>query len=412
MKKFIFTLLLTVIIIPQLFAETGTVQLIYTNGTVSYNDTQTFYEFDVSTYIDGGDGQSIFREGMVYVQYNTTIFGSSIVTNGKLVSVTFLGPLAVKNGSNDPLYSLSNNGTDTFTNTFSLTFEADFAFGSGHYGSDTYITNSSGSPVTFMRIKMEVAASGTSTVSWSSSIGNDVNIYREHSDGTLFEALSTTGATETTEIVYSNTGDPALPITLKNFAAQYDDAKVVLNWTTDSETQNMGFFIKRAVKYAADDLSDYDIIASYMTDETLYGAGTTTEQHNYVYYDSDVKPGISYSYILEDVDYNGYITSHGPLSIAIPENILFANEDFSLGSNYPNPFNPSFTIPFELTRAMNVSINMYDITGRQVLHIADGFMEPKRYRLYVDGSHLNSGIYFVRTIVGQEVFTQKMIMLK
>ncbi|MCK4812799.1 MAG: hypothetical protein KAT14_02545, partial [Candidatus Marinimicrobia bacterium] len=236
MKKFIFILLLTFIIISQLFAETGTVQLIYSNGTVSYNDTQTFYEFDVLAYIDGGDGQSIFKEGQVYVKYDTTIFGgANLVSNGKLVSITFLGPLA-EEAVGIPLYNFSNQGVDTFTDAFSITFEPQYSFSSGLYGSATYITDQSGSPDSLIRIKMEVAASGTSTVSWPSGVSGLNTLYKEFSDTSNFEALSTTGATETTAIVYSNTGDPALPITLKNFAAQYDNAKVILKWTTESET--------------------------------------------------------------------------------------------------------------------------------------------------------------------------------
>jgi len=409
MKKIIVTLLLIAIVMPQLFAVTGTVTLSYDNGTVSYNDTQTFYEFDVQVYIDGGSGSNIFDDGMVYVEYNTSVFGSSVESNGKIVSITKMGPFATDGGG---LYTIINP-TDMTSNIFVFTFEATNAYDDSGYDSDTYISNSSGSLSTLFRIKMEVSVSGSSDVAWPTGIPDLNLIYTEHdASNSTYEALSVANATETTNIVYSNTGDPALPITLKEFSALYINGGVALSWITESEVQNLGYVLKRAIIYSDDDFSSYEVIASYQTDDELYGAGTTTEQNTYTYIDNNVKPGVSYSYILEDVDYDGNIVSHDPLSIVIPENFLYENEDFSLGSNYPNPFNPSFTIPFELTKTMDVSIKMYDITGKQVMSILDGTFEARQYQFRVNASDLNSGIYFVRTIIGSEVITQKMTLLK
>ena len=398
-------------IAPQLFAETGTVTLSYDNGTVSYNDTQTFYEFDVLGYVASGSGTNVFKEGQIYVEYNTSVFGSSVVANSKIVSITLMGPLATDGGL---LYGLANNGTDTYTNAFSVTFEASQDYDSPFYDSDTYISTSSGSPSTPIQIKMEVSASGSSSLDWPTSVTELDSLFREYNNalGSTYEALSVANAVETTDIVYSNTGDPALPITLKEFSAQYVNRGVALSWVTESEVQNLGYVLKRAIIYSDDDFSSYDVIASYQTDDELYGAGTTTEQNTYSYIDKDVKPGVNYSYVLEDVDYDGNVVTHDPISIVIPENFLYENEDFSLGSNYPNPFNPSFTIPFELTKTMDVSIKMYDITGKQVMSILDGTFEARQYQFRVNASDLNSGIYFVRTIIGSEVITQKMTLLR
>lgn len=408
MKSIITTLLLIVMIVPQLFAETGTVTLSYANGTVSYNDTQTFYEFDVQVYIDGGSGTNIFDDGMIYVEYNTSVFGISVVTNNK-ITITKMGPFATDGGG---LYTIINP-TDMTSNIFVFTVEATKAVDDSGYDSDTYISNSSGSLSTLFRIKMEVSVSGSSNVAWPTGIPDLNLIYTEHdASNSTYEALSVANAVETTDIVYSNTGDPALPITLKEFSALYINGGVALSWITESEVQNLGYVLKRAIIYSDDDFSSYEVIASYQTDDELYGAGTTTEQNTYTYIDNNVKPGVSYSYILEDVDYDGNIISHDPISIFISENLLYENENFTLGSNYPNPFNPSFTIPFELTKTMDVSIKMYDITGKQVMSILDGTFEARQYQFRVNASDLNSGIYFVRTIIGSEVITQKMTLLK
>ncbi len=263
-----------------------------------------------------------------------------------------------------------------------------------------------------MRIKLEVAASGTSTVSWPEGVVGVNDLFKEFSDESSYEGLVTANATETTAIVYSNSGDPALPITLADLTARYENGHVEINWTTESETQNLGFVIKRAVQYGEDDLSDYEVIASYLTHDALFGAGNSTGANHYAYTDRDVKPGVTYRYILEDVDYNGTVTAQEPVTVIVPENTVFANSDFSLGSGYPNPFNPSFTVPFELNRAMDVNIAMYDITGKMVRSIASGSMDAGNYRLHVDASDLNSGIYFVRTVIGKQVLTQKMLLVK
>ena len=411
MKKIIVTLLLIVIIVSQLFAETGTVTLYYENGTVSYTDTQTFYEFDVQAYIDGGSGSNIFKEGQIYVEYNTSVFGTNVVDNNKIVSITKMGPLAANSGY---LYTINpSGGNDTYSDAFSVSFVNAQPYTDTGYDSDTYISNSSSSLTTILRIKMEVSASGSSNLDWPSDVTDINNLFREHdATSSLYTGFSITNAVETTSIVYSNTGDPALPITLKEFSAQYADTGVALSWVTESEVQNLGYVLKRAIIYSDDDFSSYDVIASYQTDDELYGAGTTTEQNTYAYIDKNVKPGVNYSYILEDVDYDGNVVTHDPVNIVIPENLLYENEDFTLGSNYPNPFNPSFTIPFELTRTMDVTINMYDITGKQVMSIVNGSFEARQYQIRVNASSLNSGIYFVRTMIGNEIITQKITLLK
>ncbi|MCK4529966.1 MAG: hypothetical protein KAU44_02220, partial [Candidatus Marinimicrobia bacterium] len=191
MKKIILTLLLIVVIVPQLFAETGTVTLSYANGTVSYNDTQTFYEFDVQVYIDGGSGSNIFDDGMVYIEYNTSVFGSSVESSGKIVSITKMGPFAVDGGG---LYSIINP-TDMTSNIFVFTFEATNAYDDSGYDSDTYISNSSGSLSTLFRIKMEVSVSGSSNVAWPTGIPDLNLIYTEHdASNSTYEALSVANA--------------------------------------------------------------------------------------------------------------------------------------------------------------------------------------------------------------------------
>jgi len=88
----------------------------------------------------------------------------------------------------------------------------------------------------------------------------------------------------------------------------------------------------------------------------------------------------------------------------------------TLGS-YPNPFNPSTNIRYQLIENSRVSIKVYDILGRQITTLVDGNKTAGQYIAVFDGSHFASGVYFVRMMVQgsnaqQIVKTLKIQMLK
>ena len=95
---------------------------------------------------------------------------------------------------------------------------------------------------------------------------------------------------------------------------------------------------------------------------------------------------------------------------------------FRLGTNYPNPFNPSTTIPFALTRSGVVTLGIYDNAGRLVKTLINEPFQPGEYTVQWDGRNGNgqtvaSGVYFVRMQVkvdGQVAFTafRKLVLMK
>ena len=85
---------------------------------------------------------------------------------------------------------------------------------------------------------------------------------------------------------------------------------------------------------------------------------------------------------------------------------------FELLQNFPNPFNPSTTIAFNLPKAGNVKLTVYDPLGREVAVLVDDFRAAGTYRVNFDASALNSGIYFYRIISGEYNQTRKLILLK
>jgi hypothetical protein len=94
----------------------------------------------------------------------------------------------------------------------------------------------------------------------------------------------------------------------------------------------------------------------------------------------------------------------------------------ALLQNYPNPFNPETWIPFQLAEDSDVKIRIYDIRGRLIKtlnlgHLRAGYYTTKASAAYWDGRNelgekVASGIYIYQLLIGGEVFTKKMIILK
>ncbi len=114
-------------------------------------------------------------------------------------------------------------------------------------------------------------------------------------------------------------------------------------------------------------------------------------------------------------NYQQSVTAISTSSLSIPEK-------HRLFHNYPNPFNPSTTIPYQLARTGKVELSIYDIHGRLVHTIINKTQSAGIYRVSWDGSNsqgikVSSGIYFYRLRVyspGQSVvqIEKKMLLLK
>ncbi|NGP88938.1 T9SS type A sorting domain-containing protein [Fodinibius halophilus] len=85
---------------------------------------------------------------------------------------------------------------------------------------------------------------------------------------------------------------------------------------------------------------------------------------------------------------------------------------FKLFPNYPNPFNPSTTIQYEIPEQIKVSVNVYNILGQQVRTLVDKNQQPGRYTVRFDGSRLSSGVYFLKIDAGDFSEAQRMTLIK
>jgi len=84
----------------------------------------------------------------------------------------------------------------------------------------------------------------------------------------------------------------------------------------------------------------------------------------------------------------------------------------NLVGNYPNPFNATTLIEFELPVTSAVSLNIFDINGRWVSTLVDEIVTAGLHTITFDGSAFASGIYFARLTAGNYNTTHKMVLLK
>jgi gluconolactonase len=102
-----------------------------------------------------------------------------------------------------------------------------------------------------------------------------------------------------------------------------------------------------------------------------------------------------------------------PLLTGIKEGILLP-EKFKLEQNYPNPFNPQTTIGYQIHKAGNVSLKIYDTLGNKIATLVDEFKPAGIYNTQLSASelHLSSSIYYYQLTAGNLTQTKKMIYLK
>jgi hypothetical protein len=86
--------------------------------------------------------------------------------------------------------------------------------------------------------------------------------------------------------------------------------------------------------------------------------------------------------------------------------------EFTLEQNYPNPFNPSTRIGFSLPEDGIVSLTIYDITGKEVKRIIEGFKMKGKYSVDFDAGQLSGGVYFYELSAGSFTQTKKMVLVK
>jgi len=85
---------------------------------------------------------------------------------------------------------------------------------------------------------------------------------------------------------------------------------------------------------------------------------------------------------------------------------------FSLSHNYPNPFNPTTTINYQIPEQSFVTLKVYDVLGSEIETLVDQEKPKGNYEVEFNATNLSSGVYFYRLRAGDFVETKKMVLMK
>lgn len=86
--------------------------------------------------------------------------------------------------------------------------------------------------------------------------------------------------------------------------------------------------------------------------------------------------------------------------------------EHKLYTNYPNPFNPTTKIKFELPKDEFVKITVYDLSGKAVSELVNERLKAGVYETDFNGSYLSSGTYFYKIETNNFIETRKMVLIK
>jgi predicted GH43/DUF377 family glycosyl hydrolase len=105
----------------------------------------------------------------------------------------------------------------------------------------------------------------------------------------------------------------------------------------------------------------------------------------------------------------GYATS---TPTEVRDNLLELPSKLILNQNFPNPFNPSTTIKYQIANAGMVSLKVFDILSKEVKTLVNEYQPAEYYEVNFEASNLPSGVYFYQLRSGDFIQTKKMILLK
>ncbi len=96
----------------------------------------------------------------------------------------------------------------------------------------------------------------------------------------------------------------------------------------------------------------------------------------------------------------------------ITEEIAQIPETIDIFQNFPNPFNSSTTINFQISKRDFVSLRIFDILGKEISSLIDGIKEPGRYSVTFSAKSISSGIYYYTLKTGGFLKTKKLVYIR
>ena len=87
-------------------------------------------------------------------------------------------------------------------------------------------------------------------------------------------------------------------------------------------------------------------------------------------------------------------------------------DKFTLHQNHPNPFNPSTSMNLHMPVEGNVTVQVYELNGREVQTLLSGMLPKGDYNITWNAARQSSGMYLIRAITAEQTAVQKVLLLK
>lgn len=194
-----------------------------------------------------------------------------------------------------------------------------------------------------------------------------------------------------------------LPVELTDFIASTIKNEVILDWVTGNEMNNSHFVLERVKLSRNGSHSD----ESFSRVAVIPGIGNSNQYNHYKYSDKNLETG-KYLYRLNQVDYNGNVQVY----LLNQEVIVGVPNKFAMSQNFPNPFNPVTKFNYELPQDLNVSMKVYDMTGREVATLVNELQPAGYHTVDFNASNLSSGLYFAKLVAGNFTAVKKISLIK
>ncbi|MDR3665727.1 MAG: FISUMP domain-containing protein [Ignavibacteriaceae bacterium] len=188
----------------------------------------------------------------------------------------------------------------------------------------------------------------------------------------------------------------SLPVELTSFTSSVINNNVNINWKTATETNTSSFDIEKKTLYS----NTWNKIAS------VKASGNSTSPKQYSYTDKYVNTG-KYNYRLKMVDLDGSSKYSNIITAEVAP-----PAKYELSNAYPNPWNPTTTIRYQVPVNILVTIKIFDALGKEVTTLVNEVKPAGSYEVTLNGKNLASGVYYYQMKAGNFIETRKITLVK
>jgi hypothetical protein len=210
-----------------------------------------------------------------------------------------------------------------------------------------------------------------------------------------YTALIALEPNDTIHFMINPFDESVLSVNLESLSAFQSHNNVTISWTTNIETNNLGFDIERKT-----DNSIFTKIGF------IQGKGTTRVKQSYSFTDNNLISG-SYTYRINQIDVYGTVHLLKEINVIVGMPTVY-----SLEQNFPNPFNPATIIKYQLPKAGFVTLKIFDVLGREVTTLVNQYQFAGRFSVDFNASKLSSGVYIYELKTPDYNSCKKMILTK